>query len=79
MQVKIGDFGLACLDTIDKENTINLNKSPDDDTSDDSPENRTKGVGTLVYASPEQINGQTNYDTKVEYYYFGDFLIKIWY
>jgi translation initiation factor 2-alpha kinase 1 len=67
MQVKIGDFGLACLDSIDKENGIDANKWPESS----SPENRTKGIGTPVYASPEQIDGQTNYDTKCDMYSLG--------
>ena len=36
MRVKIGDFGLACLDTIDKETKI------DPDTSPESPSQNGK-------------------------------------
>uniref|UniRef100_A0A673V666 Eukaryotic translation initiation factor 2-alpha kinase 1 n=1 Tax=Suricata suricatta TaxID=37032 RepID=A0A673V666_SURSU len=53
-QVKIGDFGLACTDIIQK-NT---------DWIDRGMPTHTSRVGTCLYASPEQLEG-SEYDAKV--------------
>ncbi len=104
MQVKIGDFGLACMDNIcfnEKGNGFLNEKSPSasmpsspvlpftifklDNESSPSKENQsaqrdvehTRGVGTWLYASPEQLLGK-HYDTKVDIsfslqaFYFSD-------
>ena len=59
MQVKIGDFGLACLDMLSSQYS-----SPTSDPNDSTDNRHTKGVGTTTYASPEQMSG-AKYDTKV--------------
>jgi serine/threonine protein kinase len=93
MQVKIGDFGLACMDNIcfnEKDKNILTEKSPSSslasspvspftmfkkDTAESSKSKEsksalrdrlehTRGVGTWLYASPEQLLGK-HYDTKV--------------
>lgn len=60
--VRIGDFGLACGDII-----------MDGHTSTTSPHNEashTTGVGTFVYAAPEQLKG-SHYDSKSDMYSIG--------
>ncbi|XP_058013567.1 eukaryotic translation initiation factor 2-alpha kinase 1 isoform X1 [Ahaetulla prasina] len=68
--VKIGDFGLACRDIIE-EDTIQLL----------SAENNyafihTSGVGTCLYASPEQLQG-SHYDFKSDMYSLGVILFEL--
>uniref|UniRef100_A0A3Q4HXA5 Eukaryotic translation initiation factor 2-alpha kinase 1 n=1 Tax=Neolamprologus brichardi TaxID=32507 RepID=A0A3Q4HXA5_NEOBR len=53
--VRIGDFGLACRDII--ADGLKSNTSPYSDCS------HTSGVGTFVYAAPEQLKG-SNYNSK---------------
>ncbi|XP_055417174.1 eukaryotic translation initiation factor 2-alpha kinase 1 isoform X3 [Bubalus kerabau] len=56
-QVKIGDFGLACADIIQKNTewgSANGERAP----------THTSRVGTCLYASPEQLEG-SEYDAKV--------------
>lgn len=60
--VRIGDFGLACRDLILDEHTGS--DSPCGDSS------HTTGVGTFVYASPEQLKG-SHYDSKSDMYSVG--------
>ncbi|XP_039643231.1 eukaryotic translation initiation factor 2-alpha kinase 1 isoform X4 [Perca fluviatilis] len=54
--VRIGDFGLACRDIIMDGHTSTT--SPSSDSS------HTTGVGTFVYAAPEQLKG-SHYDSKI--------------
>ncbi|KAM9336505.1 eukaryotic translation initiation factor 2-alpha kinase 1 isoform 2-T2 [Symphorus nematophorus] len=60
--VRIGDFGLACSDII-----MDGHKSTTSPCSDTS---HTTGVGTFVYAAPEQLKG-SNYDSKSDMYSIG--------
>ncbi|XP_064808834.1 eukaryotic translation initiation factor 2-alpha kinase 1, partial [Oncorhynchus masou masou] len=62
--VKIGDFGLACRDKMmdDKE------KPPS--TSQNTGSSHTAGVGTFVYAAPEQLEG-SHYDSNSDMYSIG--------
>ena len=71
MQVKIGDFGLACLDVLDEAANASYLK-PDSPTlprMNSSASYRdiehTRGVGTTLYASPEQLV-LNHYDSKVD-------------
>ncbi|XP_038675723.1 eukaryotic translation initiation factor 2-alpha kinase 1 isoform X1 [Scyliorhinus canicula] len=68
--VRIGDFGLACNDIIAE-------------TSDQWPaptkvtdSKHTTGVGTCLYASPEQLRGST-YDFKSDMYSVGIILLEL--
>ncbi|XP_072312363.1 eukaryotic translation initiation factor 2-alpha kinase 1 isoform X2 [Eucyclogobius newberryi] len=60
--VRIGDFGLACGDLI-----VDGHKGSGSPCSDSS---HTTGVGTFVYASPEQLMG-SHYDSKSDMYSMG--------
>ena len=75
MQVKIGDFGLACLDLLSTDlersdsfsssrSSCTSNKTQHNDSCTQKDQMHTKGVGTMTYASPEQKSGE-KYDTKV--------------
>ncbi|NXK64150.1 E2AK1 kinase, partial [Sylvietta virens] len=69
-QVKIGDFGLACKDLLW------------DDADQWFPTERinglahTSGVGTCLYASPEQLQG-SDYDFKSDMYSMGVILLEL--
>ncbi|TKS90029.1 Eukaryotic translation initiation factor 2-alpha kinase 1 [Collichthys lucidus] len=60
--VRIGDFGLACRDII-----MDGHKRSTSPSSDSS---HTTGVGTFVYAAPEQLKG-SHYDSKSDMYSIG--------
>lgn len=60
--VRIGDFGLACRDLI-----LDEHKGSGSPCCDSS---HTTGVGTFVYASPEQLKG-SHYDSKSDMYSLG--------
>ncbi|KAK7919821.1 hypothetical protein WMY93_011105 [Mugilogobius chulae] len=60
--VRIGDFGLACGDLI-----VDGHRSSSSPCNDSS---HTTGVGTFVYASPEQLKG-SHYDSKSDMYSVG--------
>uniref|UniRef100_F7G5W1 Eukaryotic translation initiation factor 2-alpha kinase 1 n=1 Tax=Monodelphis domestica TaxID=13616 RepID=F7G5W1_MONDO len=66
--VRIGDFGLACTDLIQK------------DTEWTSRNRKrlthTSGVGTSLYASPEQLQG-SEYDAKSDMYSLGVILLEL--
>ena len=70
MQVKIGDFGLACLAghddyTVKPESPhLDQNKTFVLPPMANVGGEHTKGVGTSLYASPEQLS-RKNYDNKV--------------
>ncbi|CAG5909364.1 unnamed protein product [Menidia menidia] len=61
-RVRIGDFGLACRDII-----MDGNRSV---ASHGLDSNHTSGVGTFVYAAPEQLKG-SHYDSKSDMYSIG--------
>uniref|UniRef100_A0A8C6TNS5 non-specific serine/threonine protein kinase n=1 Tax=Neogobius melanostomus TaxID=47308 RepID=A0A8C6TNS5_9GOBI len=60
--VRIGDFGLACKDLI-----LDGHEGSSSSCGDSS---HTTGVGTFVYASPEQLKG-SHYDSKSDMYSVG--------
>ncbi|KAM9837375.1 eukaryotic translation initiation factor 2-alpha kinase 1 isoform 2-T2 [Aulostomus maculatus] len=60
--VRIGDFGLACADMI-----LDSNESAASPSRESS---HTLGVGTFLYAAPEQLKG-SHYDSKSDMYSVG--------
>ncbi|XP_042293458.1 eukaryotic translation initiation factor 2-alpha kinase 1 [Sceloporus undulatus] len=68
--VKIGDFGLACRDII-QEDTIHLLSA-----KKITELIHTSGVGTCLYASPEQLQG-SHYDFKSDMYSLGVILFEL--
>nr|XP_056722292.1 eukaryotic translation initiation factor 2-alpha kinase 1 [Euleptes europaea] len=68
--VKIGDFGLACKDIIQKETR------PSQNAKEMTGLIHTSGVGTCLYASPEQLQG-SQYDFKSDMYSVGVILLEL--
>ncbi|NXC38219.1 E2AK1 kinase, partial [Penelope pileata] len=69
-QVKIGDFGLACKDLLwdDKDQWFHTERI--------NGLTHTSGVGTCLYASPEQLQG-SDYDFKSDMYSLGVILLEL--
>ncbi|XP_048349662.1 eukaryotic translation initiation factor 2-alpha kinase 1 isoform X1 [Sphaerodactylus townsendi] len=68
--VKIGDFGLACKDIIQKDSHSSHN------VKQRAGLIHTSGVGTCLYASPEQLQG-CQYDFKSDMYSVGVILFEL--
>uniref|UniRef100_A0A3Q2UMG0 Eukaryotic translation initiation factor 2-alpha kinase 1 n=1 Tax=Fundulus heteroclitus TaxID=8078 RepID=A0A3Q2UMG0_FUNHE len=66
--VRIGDFGLACRDMIVDGHKRTI--SPGGEST------HTSGVGTFVYAAPEQLNG-SHYDSKSDMYSIGVLALEL--
>ncbi|XP_030256149.1 eukaryotic translation initiation factor 2-alpha kinase 1 isoform X1 [Sparus aurata] len=66
--VRIGDFGLACRDLI-----MDGHKGTTSPSTDSS---HTTGVGTFVYAAPEQLTG-SHYDSKSDMYSIGVLALEL--
>ncbi|XP_062859250.1 eukaryotic translation initiation factor 2-alpha kinase 1 isoform X2 [Trichomycterus rosablanca] len=71
--VKIGDFGLACKDIVLNDNEQLSSTSP---VAVNTEIVHTTGVGTFVYASPEQLEG-SNYDSKSDMYSVGVIAVEL--
>ncbi|MEE6510689.1 hypothetical protein FKM82_030768 [Ascaphus truei] len=69
LHVQIGDFGLACSDIIQHSRDHWLQ----DETNDAA---HTSGVGTCLYAAPEQLQG-SHYDFKSDMYSVGIILLEL--
>ncbi|KAM4623298.1 eukaryotic translation initiation factor 2-alpha kinase 1 isoform 2-T2 [Polymixia lowei] len=67
--VRIGDFGLACKNII-----VDDHESPS--TSHKTGSAHTTGVGTFVYAAPEQLEG-SHYDSKSDMYSIGVMALEL--
>ncbi|NXR64073.1 E2AK1 kinase, partial [Rhadina sibilatrix] len=69
-QVKIGDFGLACKDLLwdDADQWLQTERM--------NGLAHTSGVGTCLYASPEQLQG-SHYDFKSDMYSLGVILLEL--
>jgi len=72
--VVIGDFGLAV--SINQDLGGSLASSAEIPSPLSTSSEHTSGVGTLVYSSPEQINGQS-YDEKTDIYSLGVILFEM--
>ncbi|KAH7702738.1 Eukaryotic translation initiation factor 2-alpha kinase 1, partial [Aphelenchoides avenae] len=73
VRVLLGDFGLACFDT-------GLEHSDDDSVlGSASPQhtNRTRGIGTALYAAPEQIRSR-RYDTSADIFGAGMVIFELY-
>ncbi|XP_066521089.1 eukaryotic translation initiation factor 2-alpha kinase 1 isoform X2 [Hoplias malabaricus] len=71
--VKIGDFGLACRDNVVNENEDQPLGSY---IGEDTGSAHTTGVGTFVYASPEQLEG-SHYDSKSDMFSVGVVAVEL--
>ncbi|NWI55147.1 E2AK1 kinase, partial [Calyptomena viridis] len=69
-QVKIGDFGLACKDLLWDDADQGFQ------TQGVNGLTHTSGVGTCLYASPEQLQG-SHYDFKSDMYSMGVILLEL--
>uniref|UniRef100_A0A1A7WL34 Eukaryotic translation initiation factor 2-alpha kinase 1 n=1 Tax=Iconisemion striatum TaxID=60296 RepID=A0A1A7WL34_9TELE len=67
--VRIGDFGLACRDIIFDDHRRTTSHG-------DAGSDHTSGVGTFVYAAPEQLKG-SHYDSKSDMYSIGVLLFEL--
>nr|XP_033818662.1 eukaryotic translation initiation factor 2-alpha kinase 1 isoform X2 [Geotrypetes seraphini] len=70
LHVRIGDFGLACRDIIQED----TNQWLQVDKTNGSV--HTTGVGTCLYAAPEQLQG-SHYDFKSDMYSVGIILLEL--
>ncbi|XP_030631445.1 eukaryotic translation initiation factor 2-alpha kinase 1 isoform X2 [Chanos chanos] len=68
--VKIGDFGLACKDIVMGEHDQRPSSSHNTGSA------HTTGVGTFVYAAPEQLQG-SHYDSKSDMYSVGVIAVEL--
>ncbi|XP_072523395.1 eukaryotic translation initiation factor 2-alpha kinase 1 isoform X2 [Salminus brasiliensis] len=71
--VKIGDFGLACRDIVANEHEQQHLNSHMGENAESA---HTTGVGTFVYASPEQLEG-SHYDSKSDMYSVGVVAVEL--
>eukprot|EP00002_Diphylleia_rotans_P037752 TRINITY_DN8474_c0_g1_i2.p1 TRINITY_DN8474_c0_g1~~TRINITY_DN8474_c0_g1_i2.p1 ORF type:complete len:1656 (+),score=312.72 TRINITY_DN8474_c0_g1_i2:46-5013(+) len=73
---RIGDFGLATRSG----KRLRKSQAPSQDssiTAASTSENMTTGVGTPLYASPEQLEDNRHYDGKVDMYALGIILFEL--
>uniref|UniRef100_F7DNB6 Eukaryotic translation initiation factor 2-alpha kinase 1 n=1 Tax=Xenopus tropicalis TaxID=8364 RepID=F7DNB6_XENTR len=70
LHVRIGDFGLACRDIFQQSRDSWLQKDRSNGLT------HTTGVGTCLYAAPEQLKG-SHYDFKSDMYSIGIILLEL--
>ncbi|ORX81153.1 hypothetical protein BCR32DRAFT_182287, partial [Anaeromyces robustus] len=70
--ILLGDFGLAK----DVDFDFNKNKYGETEVNSIAP-NLTSGVGTYIYASPEQLASSQGYDNKTDIYSLGILLFEL--
>ncbi|OQS04598.1 heme regulated eukaryotic translation initiation factor [Thraustotheca clavata] len=71
--IKIGDFGLSkLLAEVMADDPMNFSYMPNSSNAN----GHTQGVGTMSYASPEQVAG-THYDCKVDSFSLGIILLEL--
>jgi serine/threonine protein kinase len=76
--VVIGDFGLAVYRQVQENSAGTVSLSSSVELSQSSSTEHTSGVGTMVYASPEQIHEQS-YDEKTDIYSLGIIFFELLY
>jgi len=76
MQIKIGDFGLACMQSMLSKQQVKESKKLTDSNANEYGDEHTQGIGTTCYASPEQLM-QKNYDKSTDIYSLGIILFEL--
>uniref|UniRef100_A0A7M4EEC2 Eukaryotic translation initiation factor 2-alpha kinase 1 n=1 Tax=Crocodylus porosus TaxID=8502 RepID=A0A7M4EEC2_CROPO len=75
-QVKIGDFGLACREILQEDTDHWFETKGKKYNEEKHGLRHTSGVGTCLYASPEQLQG-SHYDFKSDMYSLGVILLEL--
>ena len=73
-EIKIGDFGLATISTVDA--AANAGGGPP--RGDEGNPELSSNIGTRLYCSPEQESGSEDYDERTDVYSLGIILFELW-